>query len=216
MIKATIFGFLYDASRYPALAALLYPVLTQNFTALLEPLPTNATNTSAPQPVSNNRGAPDAFWGIACTDASFRAGSPEEMYSLVRAQEAVSGIADAFMGRLWPCAQWKMTAAERYSGSFEAKTHFPIMFVNGRYDPVTPLASAHAASAGFEGSVVLTHGGVGHKFTRHPSICTAKAVKAYFVNGTMPEEGDFCEPDVEAFEVAAAGGEGASSQMRNF
>jgi TAP-like protein len=135
------------------------------------------------------------------------------MHSLVQEQEAVSGMADGFISKTWPCAQWKMTAAERYSGSFEAKANFPIMFVNGQYDPCTPLKSAHDASAMFEGSVVLTHGGHGHKFIRHPSICTAKAVRAYFVNGTMPDEGTFCEADVGAFEVASAGGEGASSEV---
>jgi TAP-like protein len=128
---------------------------------------------------------------------------------LVQEQQAISGFADGFIGKLWPCTQWKMTAVERYSSSFEwIKTRFPIMFVNGRYDPVTPLSLAFNASAGFEGSAVLTHGGHGHKFFRHPSICTAKAVRAYFVNGTMPEEVAFCDADVGAFEVAAAGGEG--------
>jgi hypothetical protein len=34
----------------------------------------------------------------------------------------------------------------------------------------------------------------------HPSSCTAKAVSAYFVNGTMPELGTECEPDLPVFE----------------
>jgi hypothetical protein len=34
----------------------------------------------------------------------------------------------------------------------------------------------------------------------HPSSCTAKAVSAYFVNGTMPMSGTECEPDLPVFE----------------
>lgn len=208
-MKAFIFSTLYHATQYPILAETMYPLLTQNFTALLEPPP---TPPATPPSVPWNMGAPDAFWGTACTDSSYRANSSEEMHDLVRQQEAVSGIVDGFIGKTWPCAQWKMTAAERYSGSFETKTNFPILFVNGAYDPCTPLSSALAASDKFENSAVLTHGGHGHKFIRHPSICTTKAVRAYFVEGKFPEKGAFCEPDLPAFEVAGAGGPGAGNE----
>ena len=138
------------------------------------------------------------------------------MHPLVQSQEAVSGMSDAFIGKTWPCVQWKMDAAERYSGPFpadEAKAKFPILFVNGLYDPRTSLASAPKASARFEGSVVLTHGGQGHRFIRHRSVCTAKAVRVYFVDGTMPEEEKVCEADLGAFKIATAGGEGAGSEI---
>jgi hypothetical protein len=131
------------------------------------------------------------------------------MYELVQEQEAMPGIADGFISKLCPCAEWKMTAKERHEGDFKAKTNFPILFVNGEYDPCTPLSSAFDISELFEGSVVLTHAGMGRKFFRHPSICTARAVRAYFIDGTMPDEGTVCQPDVPAFQVAFAGGQGA-------
>ena len=56
-------------------------------------------------------------------------------------------------------------------------------------------------SAGFEDSVLLTHKGVGHGVFGHPSLCTGHAIRAYFANGTLPEEGTECEPDVEAWDV---------------
>ena len=213
-LKSRIFADLYHPTRYPDLAIFMYPLLTRNFSAYLEPPPPEviAAVEAAATILPYDLGIPDAFWGIGCTDASFHADSPEEMHRLVQEQEAKSGMSDAFVGKTWPCAQWNMKAAERYRGSFEGKTKFPILFVNGNYDPITPMSSARTASAKFEGSVVLSHGGNGHKLMRHPSICTAKAVRSYFVNGTMPEEGTICEPDVGAFEVAAAGGEGASSE----
>jgi TAP-like protein len=39
-----------------------------------------------------------------------------------------------------------------------------------------------------------------HGLMSHPSSCTVKAVSAYFVNGTMPELGTECEPDLPVFE----------------
>ncbi|PGH15309.1 hypothetical protein AJ79_02474 [Helicocarpus griseus UAMH5409] len=208
-IKAYIFATLYHATKYPQMSALLTVVLTKNFTAIIEPTPL----PPAPSVLPWNIAQGENFWGTACTDASFRASSPEEMHPLVKEQATVSDMADGFMGKLWPCAQWKMKAAERYTGDFKAKTKFPILFVNGKLDPCTPWASAESASKNFDGSVLLTHGGHGHKFFRHPSICTAKAVRSYFVDGKLPKDGTVCEPDVGAFEVEGAGGEGPSSKL---
>jgi TAP-like protein len=39
-----------------------------------------------------------------------------------------------------------------------------------------------------------------HGLMSHPSSCTAKAVSAYFANGTMPESGTECDPDLPVFE----------------
>lgn len=47
--------------------------------------------------------------------------------------------------------------------------------------------------------------------TAHPSLCTAKAVRSFFVNGTYPSPGSQCEVDVPAFEV---GLESSSEKLR--
>ena len=36
----------------------------------------------------------------------------------------------------------------------------------------------------------------------HPSSCTINAIGAYFANGTLPEHGTVCEPDMPMFEYA--------------
>ncbi|KAL0057897.1 hypothetical protein AAF712_015446 [Marasmius tenuissimus] len=33
-----------------------------------------------------------------------------------------------------------------------------------------------------------------------PSVCTAQAIRAYFVNGTLPEEGTVCPMDGSPFD----------------
>jgi len=49
-------------------------------------------------------------------------------------------------------------------GDFRVKTKNPVLLIGSTYDPVTPIASAHNVSAGFEGSVVLERGGFGVSF----------------------------------------------------
>ncbi|CAO1597589.1 hypothetical protein XANCAGTX0491_001396 [Xanthoria calcicola] len=89
---------------------------------------------------------------------------------------------------------WPFQAKGAYLGDFRVKTRNPILFVGGKLDPLTPLPDAYNASAGFEGSVVLEHNGYGHTSPSDPSLCTAKAIRAYFVNGTLPLTGTKCEP----------------------
>lgn len=38
-----------------------------------------------------------------------------------------------------------------------------------------------------------------HASIAQPSLCTAKTIRSYFVNGTLPEPGTICEPDVKLF-----------------
>ena len=156
-IKRGIFEALYSPARFPSLATNLRLVLSRNFTQYESNKPKNVTGSTW------NKGRL-AFWGIACSDAEFRASRPEDMFALVAAQQNASTFADVYMPQIWPCAQWKLQAAERYTGNFNTKTSFPILFTNGPFDPITPLPSAINASAGFEGSVVLQHSAHGVRF----------------------------------------------------
>jgi pimeloyl-ACP methyl ester carboxylesterase len=216
-VKALTFAQLYHPTQYPLLALTLQPLMTQNFSAFLEePESTGTSNVTAPVPW--NIGAPNNFFGIACTDGAWRAESPDSIHDIINEQQANSGFSDAFT-KIWPCTRWKFSAENRrYTGSFgtpdnQIQTHHPIMIINGRYDPATPLVSAYNASQEFAGSSVLVHGGNGHKLIRHPSKCTVEAIQAYMDEGVLPVNGTLCEPDVKAFEVAVAGGEAAVSNI---
>jgi hypothetical protein len=144
----------------------------------------------------------NALHGIMCSDSLWKASKKGTFLQVARKQWHTSAFADILSHRYaWPCAVWKMKAKEIYDGDFEVKTANPVMFVNGKFDPITPWSSAVNVSGGFEGSVLLEHGGVGHGMYAHPSLCTAKAVQAYFGDGVLPEPGTRCEPDVDPFDV---------------
>lgn len=103
----------------------------------------------------------DALLGITCIDNNWRAHSPEEIVEVVKQQGALSTFSGSYFPQTWYCPAWKMKAREAYTGNFTTDTKNPILFVNSRWDPVTPLFSAFNSSAGFKDSVVLTHNGYG-------------------------------------------------------
>ncbi|KAH6629591.1 putative hydrolases or acyltransferase [Boeremia exigua] len=157
----------------------------------------NSTSPEIPWNLGSN-----AFHGIACADGAFQAETPEDMYSWIQAQTAVSTFGDTFGTQMWPCAQWKFEAKERYTGPWNAiNTSYPILFISGSHDPITPLSSGYEASANFPGSRMLVHNGHGHAVMNHPSACTIKAIADYFNEGTLPGVGTVCQPDKTAFEV---------------
>lgn len=166
----------------------------------------SSSNSTTPDPdpedlIPWNEGI-NAAWGIGCGDNTWRISTPDELLPVAQRHFQTSSFADVgFPARIWACGVWKMRAKEIYSGDFTAQTKNPIMLVNGIYDPVTPWASAVNTSAGFEGSALLKHKGFGHGVMSHPSLCTGHAIRRFFDDGTLPEEGTECEPDVRPFEL---------------
>ncbi|KAJ7720861.1 TAP-like protein-domain-containing protein [Mycena maculata] len=102
------------------------------------------------------------------------------------------------------CRHWGsvLPSPPRYEGSWELggdsrKPKNPVVFVSNSYDPITPIASGRrmVETFGKENARLLHNNGYGHCSTNHPSVCVAKALKAYMINGTLFEEGTVCEPD---------------------
>ncbi|KAL6249061.1 hypothetical protein RBB50_004124 [Rhinocladiella similis] len=204
-IKAYIYTHLYWPIGFPALAENLVLAAEGNYTAVLASL--NSTS-----PPGYDRGQ-DSIDGIRCSDAIYQVDSAEDYLPQVEYQAGISeSFSDIGYQSLWTCAAWKMPSKGRYEGNFTAKTHTPILFVNGAYDVTSPLQGAYNASKLFEGSAVVAHSGYGHGLIASPSKCVAKYVEAYFVNGTLPKNGTQCEPDMGPWEAAKAMKAGPASE----
>ena len=94
------------------------------------------------------------------------------------------------------CTQWPVRAKWRYAGPLAAQnTSHPILIVQPKFDPVCPLRDALAVRERYGGAGLLVQDSYGHCSLSAPSVCTAKAIKAYFEEGTLPAEGTVCEPD---------------------
>ncbi|KAF4436456.1 hypothetical protein F53441_13246 [Fusarium austroafricanum] len=150
--------------------------------------------------------------GISCGDSSFRVENKDDLFSNYQAHLTEGSWSENGPVNQLVCSQWKFSAAEQININKlrNVKTSFPLLVINGPYDPVTPLSGAWEVSARFRGSRVLVHEGVGHGFMNHPSNCTFEAVKNYFVDGEMPKLNTTCKPNAPVFERAAEQNDGSS------
>jgi pimeloyl-ACP methyl ester carboxylesterase len=198
-LASSIYSSLYYPATWPALGDLIVSYL--NGTA--------PSATSAPPPANNtvepyDQGANWSVFGIRSGDALWRIEKASEYLPRVQYQQSVSSFAFSLMYQaLWPPARWRINVKERFTGSFQGvETRHGILFLNGEYDPVTPLAHAYRSSDGFKGSVVLPHSGYGHGIVVDPSACAAAHVQAYFRDGVLPESGAHCGPDFGPWDLA--------------
>jgi pimeloyl-ACP methyl ester carboxylesterase len=102
------------------------------------------------------------------------------------------------------CVGRQTRAKWTYEGPLGGKTRHPILYLANSADNITPLVSARNNSAGFPGSVVLVQKGYGHTSLAAPSDCARGHVKAYFQNGTLPDEGTECDGEWAPFAKGLA------------
>lgn len=215
-LKRSTLLALYNPSNFITMDTDLTMGLTGNYSYFTQSLSAQEAQFEPSQLTALLQSASSLF-GVACLDGRVRARRPEEIVGYVEAQQAASVFADAYGPQYWTCPSWRFEPAERYEGEFTANnTSAPILFSNGLYDPSTPLASARNASAAFPGSALIVHKGLGHSIFAQPSRCTSDHVRAYFLEGVLPDPGTECEPDMPAFELAylivSPGGGGTSNE----
>ncbi|KAK3046035.1 hypothetical protein LTR09_012448 [Extremus antarcticus] len=194
-VKNSAIQPLYFPRQWPQLADEI--TLLVNATTTTPPTTPNVTSNATRYDEAEN-----AVIGIRASDATFQANLSREYLPIVEQSAQVSdSFSDVFYFSLWASARWRMPAKERYWGDFRETTNTPILYVNGQYDPVTPIVGAYNASSGFAGSVVLAHSGYGHGLLASPSRCAAEFVQQYFKDATLPANGTVCEPDASLLET---------------
>ncbi|KZT36575.1 hypothetical protein SISSUDRAFT_1049722 [Sistotremastrum suecicum HHB10207 ss-3] len=137
---------------------------------------------------------------VACGDGEDVTG--ENLKDLERFYEELSEMSS--FANVWThihagCVGWRIRPTERYSGRFEGNTSFPLLLIGNTADPVTPLWAAKKMSKGFKDAVVLTQNSSGHCSLAATSACTAKYIREYFRDGTLPPEGTVCEIEDHVF-----------------
>jgi hypothetical protein len=201
-LNTVVFNAMYATALWPLLGNFLDAVWTRNVTQynLLLPILAGAlTTTKTPFP---DMAQIETIPAIRCSDVLLRSTSPYPKPAAVsRALMAQSPHLGGSVVSAQPllCPQWPFKAKEQYQGNFNVTTKSPILFVGNIFDPITSLAAAQNASATFEGSGLLIHGGYGHTSTGQASNCTTLAIADYFVNGTLPVAGTVCPVDVPLF-----------------
>ncbi|CAE6443730.1 unnamed protein product [Rhizoctonia solani] len=127
----------------------------------------------------------EPFNPIICSDSAPLNITVDQFTDYFREMGKISDIGEQFAAISGRCRGWPFRANER----------FPVLFVSLDGDPVTPLGAAVKMSKAFESSSLLVQQGFGHASLAHPSLCTAKHIQDYFVNGTVPKNGTHCTPE---------------------
>ncbi|KZV81214.1 hypothetical protein EXIGLDRAFT_686220 [Exidia glandulosa HHB12029] len=135
---------------------------------------------------------------IACGDADVVEHDLPQLKEHYANMARLSSFADMWTAHA-QCAAWKVRPVERYNSPFVGNTSFPMLFIGNTADPVTPLWAAMKMAKGFKDAVVLTQNSPGHCSIAAASLCTAKYIRAYFRDGTLPAQGTICEDDEDVF-----------------
>lgn len=95
--------------------------------------------------------------------------------------------------------QWAIPKTHGFVPRNGVRTAHPLLVLSTTYDPVCPLASARVARGAFEGSRLVEVKGYGHCSLAVPSVCAAKHVRAFLLDGTLPDGDVQCEGDEPYF-----------------
>ncbi|KAG7091869.1 hypothetical protein E1B28_008270 [Marasmius oreades] len=193
-LRFTIFRAFYKPfAIWPMLATGLQDLVQGNGTALfnIQDLPRFQCSCDPLEHAFDNEG--DVSTAIACNDGDSIPSDLEEAREHYREVLRVSEWGSIWAGIRMRCGGWSTDIPKtQFRGPIVGNTNHPLLLIGNTADPVTPLWAAHKVSSGFPGSVVLSQDSAGHSSISSPSVCTALAVREYFVNGTLPKAGTYC------------------------
>ncbi|KIM23795.1 hypothetical protein M408DRAFT_332157 [Serendipita vermifera MAFF 305830] len=147
-------------------------------------------------------GGQESQSAVMCTDAG-----PVD-YDLDEFQRHFEKVAKtSYFGDIWSqlrlyCVGWKVKPKNPWQGPVGGNTSFPLLLIGNTEDPVTPFAKK--MSHEFTDSVVLMQESAGHCSLAAVSLCTAKAIRAYFREGVLPAKGTTCEIEDHMFRDVTA------------
>ncbi|KAG8729653.1 hypothetical protein FRC11_008292 [Ceratobasidium sp. 423] len=209
-VKGAIFGGLYSPNSWPGLAKAIAEAEAGNPQLLydrgysgFEELKASNENENVFNRHMEHRHLVMTTLAIMCGDSEIPVHkSLEEFAEYIHEMDRLAPIGEilAMWGEF--CQTWKIRPGQRYDGPWSVeeglkKARFPILYASLDADPVTPLAAAQkmAKSFGNESAALLVQEGFGHCTIVHPSLCTAKAIRDYFLKGKVPAPGTLCKPE---------------------
>ncbi|GAA5854844.1 hypothetical protein JCM9279_005534 [Rhodotorula babjevae] len=215
-VQYTMFHSLYAPKTWPHLAQLLADTERGNGSTMFAAANSGALSLSdKPSSIKHwpfrrpSGGFSSSTAAIMCSDTDpdapgLRNSSVRSVWEYMGdlARTTRSPTADIWTIWIMQCRHWSAKAREVYRGPWTVadglrKTNYPIVFFSLDADPVTPLSAAVKMQHGFgnSSSTLVTQSGFGHCSLAHPSLCTAKTIRSYFLNGTVPTLGTHCDAD---------------------
>ncbi|KAH9884113.1 TAP-like protein-domain-containing protein [Cubamyces lactineus] len=143
---------------------------------------------------------------VSCNDNKpFPAPTPEEVIDeQLYVLENVSrfGLALVVAEPDAGCQFWPVTPPERFLGPWNHTLRNPILIISNTADPATPISNGRRVQELLGDSArLLVQDGPGHCSHALPSLCTIKAMRAFFADGTLPKEDTVCPVDAFPFPL---------------
>lgn len=143
---------------------------------------------------------PDYIAAIMCSEAGDMTDRDVEWWvDYALEQEEVSRIyGHSIVHIRLSCSSWPYRAAHTFNGPFTHPPHdpagvagkpaAPLLVLNTRVDPVSPVRAARGAAAKFPGAGLIVQDSLGHTAVLSaPSNCTDNLVRDYFHTGVVPD-----------------------------
>jgi pimeloyl-ACP methyl ester carboxylesterase len=196
---------LSNPAGYPQLAQLLQELFTTGTAdvALLEDI-----TGSSPAPVDTGAGPylgnrQEAYSAIQCVDSTVPTDPAAYSRAAVVADEQQPVFGRISVFDTIPCAFWPGVDADRYLGPWNRRTAAPILVLNTRNDPATPLEGAYEGAAELADARLVVTEGAGHSSMYVASACTERVKREYLFSGVLPPAGTGCSRDTSPFDRPA-------------
>jgi pimeloyl-ACP methyl ester carboxylesterase len=139
------------------------------------------------------------FLAVQCVDSENPTTAAD--YDKLAASEAarVPYFALGAVFNMAECLGWPGHDEDRYLGPWNRPRTNPILVINNRYDPATPLHNAQATASELGDGRLLVVDGYGHTSLNVHSACATAAMVSYFTTLTTPAPGTTCAPDYQPF-----------------
>lgn len=142
----------------------------------------------------------EAYYTIQCSDSAVP--TDPAVYSRAAIAEDLRvphfgrvGVFDTTV-----CAFWHGHDADRYTGPWNRSTSAPILVLNSRFDPATPLSGAVTGAAELASAQVVVIEGAGHSSMYVASTCAEQVKREYLTSGQLPPAGTSCGIDKAPFD----------------
>lgn len=198
-LVAAIYGSLYNAQSWPALAQMLSELEDGNSTLATAFLEHTAWeyDPTLPAPPSRRPSSDELTSLVICSDGYDAPLPPDDLnwwaslWANMTAESWIAGNSRFF--NVFPCQHFTdywPKPAEVYRGDLNNTLNFPILLIAETYDPATPLRNGRRLLAEMgDNARLVVHHGYGHS-SRDTSNCTDAIAKAYIMGRKLPQESE--------------------------
>lgn len=140
-----------------------------------------------------------SFLAVQCVDSDYPR-DPQAYQRLIPTEDQRQpsfGLTALF--NMAQCITWPAADHDRYLGPWDHSGQHPILVVNNRYDPETPLWNAQATTDELGNARLLIVEGYGHTTLNVHSACASAAEATYLITLQLPAEGTTCSADHQPF-----------------